>query len=159
MLKCKYFEELILTSSIDGEISAKDQAQLDAHLALCSSCAKLAAEVRDNLVQPFQAVARQDVPSRVWDSIKEEIEKKNSSDKVSGFMDFGRAVLSWPQWIPPVAVALMLTLVATAVFQVYRNDQVAKEEQIQYLASFWDPSDEGKSVQRQSQTWIEEYFL
>ena len=72
-MKCKNIEKLILTDYIDGKLSGDKLRDLEDHIASCSRCRKLTAELRA-ISAGLERMKREEPSFPVWNKIKAEIE-------------------------------------------------------------------------------------
>lgn len=158
MDNCKKFQDLILTDYIDGEFDQSAKAELDAHLAECADCRRLAQEVKRDSVAPFESLEREAVPGDLWASIKERISSERPSPS-SEFIGRLTRALS-PQWAPAFVLTTLIVIGVLFYNQRIEQRQVKEGGEEEYLAYVLSETDVSLSADDEGLgTPIEQYFL
>lgn len=128
-MKCEACQS-VLEEYFDGELSAKDAAQVRAHLANCPACAAEMAELR----QSHELYARYErdieVTPALWAGIEARMktEKAALADRTasSGWRDWVKGLFAMPHISPAFAAALVVLAIGlTVVVMSYLNSRSA----------------------------------
>lgn len=75
-MKCSKIQNILLTDYADGQIADDFRRQVDEHLVRCKACREFYAAVKKDVIQPFEKVPYQEIPSdmlkNIWGAIDEE---------------------------------------------------------------------------------------
>lgn len=122
-MKCRQIEELF-ELSLDGGLSAAQQADLKRHLARCQSCAEKYREAQE-LVALFRRRKSLDLPAEFfegyWTRLQSRMEREgifdpeNPEEKPWSFSIFTRRF----PWIPQAAAALVLLVVGILIGRIF----------------------------------------
>lgn len=161
MKKCDYFQDLILTEYIDGELDKNILGVLEGHLLDCSDCRALLREVKDSAVNPLKLSVRQPVPGELWDAIKQGVEEKNNAASPwVDFIDNIKGLFVFPRLVPVFASLFLMFLAGSVTLNNIQIQQTRDRDQGEYLISLLSPA--GPSLASESSdtgTPIEHYFL
>jgi predicted anti-sigma-YlaC factor YlaD len=72
-MRCERIQELILTDYIDKALNEKIVREIDAHILSCAACREFKRVAEEKVVQPFKAVQSAQVPSYIWERVKQSI--------------------------------------------------------------------------------------
>jgi hypothetical protein len=118
-MRCRKSQEYI-SRSIDGELSARDEARLEKHLAGCGDCRALDRDLR-RIVEGAARLETPEPSAKVWEAVRAGLERETAkeagerrgSTRRPAFefaLGFGRPALR-----AAAAVALVLALVAAGL--------------------------------------------
>lgn len=155
-MKCKKFQDIMITDYLDGEIDAEKKKLVEEHLAVCSHCREYKAAVTKSTVEPFRKAETINPSDSVWRRIKEKIEEDRPS--------LAPRVFYIPRPVFSLAVVIALALFLGILAKFYINKQeiakVQSERQVDYFSYLFRGN--GYISSREGVgygTAIEEYFL
>jgi anti-sigma factor RsiW len=108
--------ETELDDYVDGSLTAEQTAAVDAHLAVCTSCRGLAADLR-TLHSVAASLERRTPPPQVWTRIAAAL----TADQVRTRAPWWQAVNPFNGWRPMLASAVMLALLVSATWFAWRE--------------------------------------
>ena len=110
---------------------------------------------------PLKEMGREEVPDHLWLSIKEKVGAQADLKKSGqGWLGGLAESFFFPGFQPALAGLMLLILTGTITFQNQWNQQSAENEQREYLAFFFGPTDLPPQLEdNTSSTPVEEYFL
>ncbi len=159
---CDNFKDLILTGYFDQEIDEGTKKKVDAHLVSCAQCRNFAAEVKQNLIAPFQEVVREEVPRHLWSAIEEKIKSEEVSpeEREENVLTRMARAFVFPRLVPVLASILIGIFAVSIFFNPQKQiKQAPTQEQAQYLANLVSTDDVREVEKAVSETPIETYFL
>lgn len=114
---CDEILELI-SAALDGELTAEEQAQLDAHLAGCPACSALFDDLRTvhaEMADLPELAAPEGFTARVMDAVAAEGKPEQASN-VTEFPAKRRARGIWKRWGAAAAAVAVVALSATTLY-------------------------------------------
>jgi len=149
-MNCKIIEELILTDYVDGKLRGEALQEVEAHIASCANCRKIAEKLA-LAEKAFKDIDREEPPPTVWHNIKAEISVRHNR-LFPSLSHLRPAVL--------IATAVLLVFFTILVTQIMPGKSIiqpaADQDDILALASTgegWNGEDYDLG------TSVEEYFL
>ncbi|HTY45940.1 MAG TPA: zf-HC2 domain-containing protein [Patescibacteria group bacterium] len=138
-MDCAHIKELILTGYTDGQIDARLQEQVRAHLAACVACRQLADAVRKTAVEPFKKAERIGPPDAVWQRIKQALileEERRPAGVLERLRDFLQGAYSLPRPVYATAAAMLVLLAAAAFARLPAQQQRTVNRYLQEEVEF-----------------------
>lgn len=159
MHNCKTIKDLILTDYIDTELNSDTKKQIEDHLYQCKACQSFAKEVRESLIVPFEKVNRQEVPSYIWENIKEKIvhpqPQPGFSEVVQGWFN----AITFPRLMPGLVSLVTLLFITSTVFFNWQTNQAKEREDGAYIEYMLSSAATNQKDYHALGTPIEQYFL
>jgi len=115
-MNCKRIQELIITDYMDKEASPQVEEKIKAHLKACNNCRAFEKTLQEKVSWHFQGIKEIPLPERVWQRIKEAIEKEQpqyAPSFLERLLDFlrGKILLKRPAFaFSTAALAIMITV-------------------------------------------------
>jgi len=172
-MNCSHIKALILTDYLDGEAAEAVRDQIKIHLASCADCAAFERQVREKISLPLRALPQLQPPEETWQRIRDSIEAQQENVPVpeelyapsfpDRLRDLWAGVFAVRKPAFAFAAVLSLIVVAVAVFQPIRRQQVLVKdylnEQRMFLASADRPYNGVLDEDFSLGTTIEKYFF
>lgn len=124
-MKCKVMQDRLITVYTDQELNAKDDAEVEQHLAVCAECRAFFEAVQNKAVAPFKWAEEIQPDSVVWQRIQEKIEMERIRSEggfwklvdifVSRLAIFARPLWGIPRPLPLMRAAFVTALILVAV--------------------------------------------
>lgn len=157
-MDCKRIEELIFTDYIDGTLAPAALKEVEAHLALCAGCRKLASELV-SASRTIRSAGKMTPPPIVWERIRRDITAPPRRSETLSFDNlFGPAQAFFARFRPAIvavtAAALILTVLTVARLMPQRGVSVQDE-----IMSMMILDENGSSSSYDFGTPEENYFL
>ncbi len=165
-MDCARVQDYILTDYLDGCMRGEAKEELEAHLLQCPRCREFASQARQEVIEPFEQIEREQTPETVWANIKESLEEREAlPDVFHSFRPWPdilkKLVIPRPAWV--LASLLFLVIMTFVVRQHSLNQtyvETQSKEHVEYLAFMIGYPD---SLNGEDQggygTYIEEIFL
>lgn len=163
-MKCKEFQDLIITEYVDGEISPDNLNLVNEHIDNCNTCRQFRDAVVNIAVEPFKNINKADVPEFIWERINEKIQQKNKS-LLNNWFETIRNLFKFPRLAiatVSISVALLVSLIFinkpnnnSFVDSQYYVDTNLNESHEQYFSYLNNNVEENNGFG----TAIEEYLL
>jgi anti-sigma factor RsiW len=159
MYDCKKIKDLILTDYVDSQLDNSIKGQVEAHLSQCESCRSFAQEVESHLVVPFEKAQLQEVPSEVWESIKQKVSQESQPQGIKDLIQGWIEGFNFPRFVPAVASFVMFVCISSAVLLNWQTKQAQIQEQGSYVEFMLSSAASNAKDSYDLGTPIEQYFL
>jgi anti-sigma factor RsiW len=162
---CKIVQDLILTDYLDGQLDAKQEKNVEEHLAQCRQCREFAAAARKVTIDPFANARKIDTPEFLWSRIKDSILAEQQEEKTCALADFWQRVESFFRVPLPVlarsTIIVLILIIGTVAQLTFNHKRSARaQEQVDYFGYLADDSgDVTLNGNNGLGTLIEQYFL
>jgi len=164
-MKCREWQDLILTDYLDDQMDKEQVARLEEHLSVCEECREFSTHARKAVIEPFTQAQKLEPSEKVWQNIKGAIAEEQEAGEFVSLWDRIRTIVFIPR--PAMALATIVIVLMTVTFTFNHYNQQfqstrraviqSQEDDIDYaldeLASY---SEENGFYEL---TGIEEYFL
>ena len=156
-MNCRQVQKWVLTDYSDGQMPQRYRARVDAHLAGCQACRRLAENVHQGVMAPFQGKRTQAVYDAVWLRIKAKIAQPAPQPRhlllggIEGWAEGAFQGLLQAFRPPVIAMACAGFLVLGLALHIYRQNPAPTP----YLMYVMDADSGGEEVT----DGVERYFL
>ncbi|MFC1501584.1 hypothetical protein ACFL58_03965 [Elusimicrobiota bacterium] len=159
-MKCNNIQKLIITDLIDNELNVDMKKEIESHIKVCRECSAYLKKVNQFAVQGLRNVSRENIPSDLWPSIKENIEKER---KVGMFGKLKNifSITSIPKLAVSFAALLIIAVSSYVIVSRDGNGYSANGEPAILALSYLE--DEKENYEKESYigfgSTIEDYFF
>jgi len=164
-MKCREWQNLILTDYLDDQMSKEQAVQLEEHVSDCAECREFIAHARKSVIEPFECVEKAEPSEQVWQNIKEAINEGQEAEDYVSLWDRIREIIFIPKPAMAFATIVVVFLAVTFTFDHYNQRfQTAKYAMIKSQADDIDYVLDELAIYSEENnfyelTGIEEYFL
>ena len=164
-MKCREWQDIILTDYLDDQMNKEQVVQLEEHLSSCQECREFSANARKAVIEPFEHVQKGEPSENVWHNIKEAISENQDEREYVHLWDRIKELVFIPRPAMAFTTIAILFLSVTLVLN-NRNQQLQIVKSVLMQSQMDDVSyafDELAYFSEENglyeETDIEEYFL
>lgn len=138
----KQIQEWLFTDYIDGELDGEAVKAVEEYLQKHPDEALMVYDLKKQCVEPFSKIKYQEVPTEIWDSIKEKIEETPQQESKNVFSYWDNFLLNLRPFVIPTLAAVIIVIVSLTAVNKFNQKQAKNktiEVQVDYLVLLADP--------------------